>query len=105
MNATDVQIVLMGPFGRIDLPHVTQFTSDLLAKTSTFHLECDATLCSRMDGATGELGTFYVYSTAPNGSTDTHQFEGARLHGLKTLCSGQTFPTSWAFTFSNRRRI
>lgn len=93
MSARDCQLVVMGPYGRIDLAHVTGWDSRLNATPGQprgwegmFEVErggnaADDFICriarAYEQGGTIPAGTLYQYVTGPDGSTQTYQFDGA----------------------------
>ena len=103
---SDCQIVVMGPFGRVDLSHVTGFEAQQLTMAvrvdrldgvqlaaelpkgwaGTFMLDRGSSAVddfiaqievAYIAGQTINAGTLYQYVTEPNGSTSTYQFSGA----------------------------
>lgn len=103
---SDCQIVVMGPFGRIDLSHVTGFEAQQLTMpvrvdrldgvqlgaelpkgwSGTFMLDRGSSAvddfiaqieAAYLAGKSINSGTLYQYVTEPDGSISTYQFSGA----------------------------
>lgn len=92
----DVQMVLMGPWGRLDLARVTGFAAS--PHDASFRTEPSADVYPAVRQIVGKQGTFYVYSTADDGSTRTHQIDGATVTGAHITGLVE-------FTYSKTRRI
>lgn len=103
---SDCQVVVMGPFGRVDLAHVTGFESRQLTMpvrvdrldgvqlgaelpkgwTGSFELDRGTSAVddfiavieqAYLAGQTINAGTLYQYVNEPDGSTSTYQYTGA----------------------------
>jgi hypothetical protein len=103
---SDCQIVVMGPFGRVDLAHVTGFEAHQVTMavrvdrldgvqlgaelpkgwTGSFMLDRGSSAVddfiaqieqAYLAGQTINSGTLYQYVNEPDGSTSTYQFNGA----------------------------
>lgn len=101
----DCQVVVLGPFGRVDLEHVTGFQSRQITASvrvdrmdgtmlgaelpkgwdGSFEIERGSSSAddlvsqieqSYLSGATPAPGTLYQYVDEVNGSTSTYQFNG-----------------------------
>jgi hypothetical protein len=102
----DCQLVVMGPFGRVDLEHVTGFEAHQMTQSiridrldgmqlgaelpkgwsGTFTLDRGSPAAddfiaqiekAYFAGQTISAGTLYQYVNEPDGSTSTYQFSGA----------------------------
>lgn len=103
---SDCQLVVMGPFGRVDLAHVTGFESKQLTQAvrvdrldgvqlgaelpkgwaGSFDLDRGSSAVddfiasieqAYLAGQTISAGTLYQYVNEPNGSSSTYQYTGA----------------------------
>jgi len=103
---SDCQIVVMGPFGRVDLAHVTGFEARQMTMavrvdrldgvqlgaelpkgwTGSFSLDRGSSAAddfiaqieaAYLAGQSIAAGTLYQYVNEPDGSTSTYQFNGA----------------------------
>jgi hypothetical protein len=103
---SDCQLVVMGPFGRVDLAHVTGFEANQVTQavrvdrldgvqlaaelpkgwSGTFTLDrgspaaddfIAAIELAYFNGQAISAGTLYQYVNEPDGSTSTYQFSGA----------------------------
>ena len=87
----DCQLVVMGPFGRVDLAHVIGFerrraTQPPNGWEGTFELERGGNATDDFiariekaysDGGAVPAGTLYQYVSETDGSTSTYQYDGA----------------------------
>lgn len=127
-DVRDCQLVVMGPFGRVDLAHVTGFDS---------HQHTVSVRVDRIDGtqlvaempkgwegvfrlergsaagddfirrvASGVMpSTLYQYVSAPDGGTNTYQYDGV-VFSFPATADGDT--STWQtieFSAKRRRRI
>ena len=112
----DCQLVAMGPFGRVDLSHVTGFEYRRIAAPpgweGMFKLERGGSSvddfiarieAADSDGGAAPTGTLYQYVIENSGSTSTYQYDGAvfRLGLIRGGCAQQTVE----FFAHNRRLI
>lgn len=109
----DCHLVVMGPFGRIDLAHVIGFERRMASDPAngwegTFELERGGNAADDFiarieaaynDGGTVPAGTLYQYVSEPDGSTSTYQYDGAAFR----LAMGAR-PRQRVEFFSMRRR-
>lgn len=126
MNSGDCQLVVMGPYGRVDLSHVTGFDSRQLTAAvrvdridgtqmaaelpkgweGILDLERGGSVADDFiariesadnDGGPVPTGTLYHYTSESDGSTSTYQYDGAVF---KFLQAGQ-----WRGDASVRQRV
>jgi hypothetical protein len=113
----DCQLVVMGPFGRIDLAHVIGFERRLASEPpkgweGTFELERGGNAADDFlarigaaynDGGPVPAGTLYQYVSETDGSVSTYQYDGAVFR----IPAGGRFNARQRVEFfaSSRRRI
>ncbi len=122
MSARDCQLVVMGPYGRIDLAHVTAWDSRL-NKTldrphgweGMFELERGSNAADDFiariahayeRGDAIPAGTFYQYVAERDGSISTYQYDGAVFRfALDRPAQDTSARQRIEFSASSRRRI
>jgi hypothetical protein len=131
---SDCQIVVMGPFGRVDLAHVTGFEAKQLTLTlrvdrldgvqlgaelpkgwtGAFSLDRGSSAvddfiaqieAAYLGGQTVGAGTLYQYVNEPDGSTSTYQFNGVVFKLTSSGAYSGTAPVTQRLEFYASGRV
>ena len=130
----DTQLVLMGPFGRVDLTHVTGFESKQITQSvrvgrldgsqlgtelpkgweGSFEVERGNSAVDDFiakveqqyyNGNSATLGTLYQYVSEPDGSTSTYQYDSVSFRLVNAgAWKGDTSVRQKLEFFASRRR-
>lgn len=98
-------MILIGSYGRVDLPHVTHFWAFDDPLRAQFNIDRGADVLNALSRIINEVGTFYTYSSASDDSTLTHQLDGAVIKAIRATASLGHAPALVTFTFQAWRQI